>query len=421
MEIIERFSLLSVSVLISVVAMGLSILVDDRKCNIVYKLTVLSIFFLSSIKYYWPMDVLSYSSYYDNIPTIWQVISNGWGNFNVWFEMGFTILCSIAKGLGFSFWFFTVVINFLLFHSLYRLVNNAVKYKTIIFCTIFVLCNELAFNQIRQAVCCALYFYAIDALLQNKSLIKVFLLSAISCTMHYSCIFAALPILFFCTKNQRLVVRKSFISCLLILLLLIPLDFRSLIINLTDILGIGLKIQKSLADVFYGKQLSKFMIPLIPLLIVPAIIKDDRTDAKSLILRKISLIGNIYFAVFFTYDRFMERFMYFFLPIGYLYMYDLLVYSSTQRELHKVRLLRQATVAVSLMMFAYNSLMLNAKFNKSVALEEFYNPNALQVFTKSKSEQIRLKEQQLDKSNAQWRLYRYDIAKRYGEIDEEDE
>lgn len=411
---IEHLSIYTVALLISALGACVSTLVNDRKCEIAYKVSVLFVCIFTSLKYYWGNDIASYVPYYENMPDIWTLMSSGWGGFVDYFEIGYSLFCSIAKGFGLSFWGLTLFINIVLFHSLYRLINLAPKYKCIIFGITFVVCIELAFNQIRQALSCAFFFYFICAILQNKSMAKVLCLAFCSLITHKSSVLAIFPVLFLlCLSDEKLCAlkRSSFGFLCLIAIILLPIDLKDLFTQIAKTLNLDKSIIDSATDAFYGKKINKFLFPNILPLLIPAFIKDERTDHKTLLLRSICFIGNAYISIFLTYDRFLLRLQYFFLPINYIYAYDLLTYAYKKHKQPYV--IKEYILLTSVIASLYSVLMFKAIFKGSIERKNNDNPTVITAMFKNEEEKEAIKKMQLFEASENWRKYKQDIIDHY--------
>ncbi|WP_027089516.1 EpsG family protein [Thomasclavelia saccharogumia] len=165
----------------------------NQKKYMVYIVFILLVL-LSGTRYYMGgSDVYAYEGVFNNVPdvfTILKYIFTGVNNgINTNYESGYLLINSIIKSLGFNYFGFTLIISILFYFFMYNGLKPYVKdWSIVIAIFMYKLMFYDTFISIRQGLTIAIFFYAIQYIV-NKKPIQYFLICFISFCIHRAALF----------------------------------------------------------------------------------------------------------------------------------------------------------------------------------------------------------------------------------------
>lgn len=209
----------------------------------VYRLAFFISYFIVAIKYCYGPDIALYIPLFENVETPNFILKNG-TQFKD-FEIGYVMLCSIAKYIGCSYWFFSFLITTLYFYTIAKLLKRIEKYKTFaLFLIVLFDCNMLFF-QFRETVAVSFFILSFLAY-SDKKYFKYIILTILAIFTHKSAVFACLLTFFAFNINQLRATKRNYIVILICLLLFAFISIKDVILGIISYLPLDETTVKSI-------------------------------------------------------------------------------------------------------------------------------------------------------------------------------
>lgn len=200
---------------------------NHRLHNQIYYIALFVTFFLFTIKYCYGADIAIYVPYYDELPTIRDLLHLE--RPDTLFEPGFNLFCFLLKSLGVSYWGMTAIISAIYFCALNKLLKKIPEYRTFALCLIVCFDYNLIFATFRQCLSVSFYILMYLAYTEKKT-ISMFLYMILTCVMHKSGIFFGPPTFMLLLTKDINIKKSSYtvLALLMILALILPLKSSAL-------------------------------------------------------------------------------------------------------------------------------------------------------------------------------------------------
>ena len=185
--------------------------------------------FLFTIKYYYGPDIWAYVPFYENVPSIAQIIAHP-DDLSSGFEPGYAIFCRVLKELGVSFYWMTAILScfyFLIILVLWKKIESKRAFALAILVSLDynVICYEM-----RQ--CLAVIAFLLMVLcLERKSYLWAIVCGVAAIFCHKSGFVAVIPTLgYFLLSSSRVSMRtiSQLLLILLVIMFLLPITKLSL-------------------------------------------------------------------------------------------------------------------------------------------------------------------------------------------------
>lgn len=148
---------------------------SKKNNKIVFSIVVMLLVFMSGTRYYMGgSDVYVYENFYNNVPDIGYILKyiffNGSGTLiNTNYEIGFSVLCSIIKGFGFSYFGFIFIYSILFYTLMFKGLEEFVpNWAPFIALFMYKLMFYNTFISIRQGLTIALFCFSLPYLRDKK-------------------------------------------------------------------------------------------------------------------------------------------------------------------------------------------------------------------------------------------------------------
>lgn len=162
----------------------------DKNCKkIINYIVIAFLIFMAGTRYYMGgSDVYVYENVYNGVPSVGMVllyifkgINNG---VNTEYEIGFILICSVIKSLGFSYFGFTLVFATLFYVVLYNgLKEFVVDWAPFWALFMYKIMFYNTFISIRQGLTMAVFCYSLKYI-RDKKIVRYFILAYIAFTIH---------------------------------------------------------------------------------------------------------------------------------------------------------------------------------------------------------------------------------------------
>jgi hypothetical protein len=173
-------------------------------------------------------DYELYKNVFDNIPPITifirdiSILHQSYLTYN--WEIGFLFIYSIIKTIGFNFYGFTLIHSLFFYVLLYvSLKKYTVNFNFLLLVFLYKMFFYNTFISMRQSISIVLFLYSIRYI-EDRNILKYFLLSLVSFSIHYSAIFV-FPLYFI---NSIKVTRNSLFYLSIIFMFTIIFSFLNL-------------------------------------------------------------------------------------------------------------------------------------------------------------------------------------------------
>jgi hypothetical protein len=188
------------------------------------------LFFVAGFRYETGIDWLQYTTNFNQLKSFKDInVSNIFSRT----EVGFFMLSTLIKSLGFDVQCLFVVMQLLISFFLWKTLKYFTDYKLLALLIYFsLLFFHLDMNLMRQALAVSIFFYSLKYIAQ-KNLIKYILFIFFGFLFHWS-IIIFLPLYFFINKRYSTVLLSLLVVCF-VLFYILHLKTGNLIYNLSDL------------------------------------------------------------------------------------------------------------------------------------------------------------------------------------------
>tara|TARA_X000000368_G_scaffold384316_1_gene342817 strand:+ start:8922 stop:10010 length:1089 start_codon:yes stop_codon:yes gene_type:complete len=275
-------------------------------------------------------DSENYYEYYFFLDTVNYSLIEILIKYIVWNEPLFFTINWIFKSLDFSYTFYSLFINILIWGLIYHSSKYITdRFYNIIFCSITLGFLFFSFNGIRQAIAISIIFMSIKFLIENK-ISKTIIIILIASLFHYSAIIF-LPIYMIGSKIH---ISKNLLIIFTLIFLLIPNIF--LINYLQNILSFLPKYSYYLNEIVGDRSITLGVVLNAFMMFFPILYHDSlyNNSKKNKLLFNMAYIGLFCYLLFYN-NAFINRFIiyfFFFLIFVYARIFEYLSVSNKKND-----------------------------------------------------------------------------------------
>lgn len=300
-------------------------------------------FFFCVIKYLFGPDILIYYNFYETIPSPTDFITGRQGIQK--FEVGFNYFCSIIKHLGVSYWGMTVIVACLYFYVLHKCFDKIPSKKCLALLVLVAFDRDLIFIQHRQCMAVSFYILMFFAYI-DKKYIQMTLYALLTMWFHKSGMVFVLPVFALLFSSFK-VNRRSYFTCIALLLVLGLLPWQNIILTLMRSLPIKANVVNSVA--YHLGQYATFqsiLIVYVMLLLLQSLVEmKDRLFVK---MGVVILLGWIAVLLFYQYPPMQARFRSYLTPFLVMYVFNIFHYFGDDSKVEVDKILTSSSYSLVL-------------------------------------------------------------------------
>ena len=330
-----------------------------------YYIAISITYFLFVIRYYYGPDIASYVPFYENPPTLNQILNP---DISLEFEKGYALFNLVCYRIGLDYWGMTAIITTLYFIAialLFRLVPSNRSFGLMV---LIALDYALIYAQNRQCLAVSFFIFSV-LLLRNKRFLWAILCAVICFSMHKSAPFVLLLtfIYFFVRRLRAKEYVYQIILFVLIIMVFVPVGKISS--NLISALPFSSSIIASLQHHFMlGTNIQVIVLLYASVLICIQHLIQYGDKRSFTWISYIAFLGIVITICFYQYYFILNRIRSYFLPFIIVYVLQM-VHSSTQNKAKHIpyfSLLRQ-TVAIIALLFSIHSVFSFYRMSKKIS------------------------------------------------------
>ena len=368
-----------------------------RLKNDIFKVSFFLIYFLFTIKYYYGADIHTYVPQYENIPSVAYILAHP---FEMRFEIGYSIFCSILKSLGCSYWCMTAIISTIYFSAIYSLFQHLKTKKIFALMILVVIDNNLIFAAFRQCLSASFFIFMVLSL-QKRKYIETSICALLTILFHKSGIFVVLPTLLYLLIPNYII--KQYISQILLLLLCVLLFFP-LIKLITPIVEVLPLPEQSLESIQHHLLLGRtvqvvFLVYFTAILCLTYFTKNKTNQLDA--IKYTMLIGLILIVCLYQYYYVLNRMRSYFLPFIIIYIINSTYeyFKNNDNLLPYSTLLKQLSILFIFVYVSYFTYSTEKSYSQTVS--QFYDRSTL--FDLIHEDKATIKQRQLKKAKIYWK------------------
>lgn len=367
-----------------------------RLKNDIYKVSFFIVYFLFTIKYYYGADIHTYVPQYENIPSISYILAHP---FDMRFELGYSIFCSILKSFGCSYWCMTAIISTIYFTAIYTLFKHLKTNKIFALMILVVIDNNLIFAAFRQCLSVSFFIFMILAL-QKRKYIETIICASLTILFHKSGIFVVLPTLLYLLIPNYII--KQYIFQILLLLLCVLLFFP-LIKLITPIVGLLPLPDQSLESIQHHLLLGRtaqvvFLVYLTTILCLTYFSKNQTNKINT--IKYTVIIGLILIVCLYQYYYVLNRMRSYFLPFIIIYTINSAYeyFKDNNKLLPYSTLLKQLSILFIFIYVSYFTYTIEKTYSQTIS--QFYDRTT--IFELRHHSKAEIRARQLKKAETYW-------------------
>lgn len=311
-------------ILIIAILFGMTDFLTERYPRLqrdVYYIALFVITFLFSIKYYYGPDIASYVPFYENLPSITELLSHP-DEIDYDFEIGYALFCGILKSCGVSFYWLTVILTVLYFTVIHLLFRKIDHMRSFALAILVVLDFNVVCYEFRQCLSVIIFLLMILCL-DNKKHLWAVVCAAVTILCHKSGVVAVVPTLAYYLISHY----KSMQTVLQVLLVLLVILFLLPVVNLSldfvESLPLPNEILHSITHhLSLGRQFQViFLVYVTALLCMVHYIQYCKSRTE--IIAAAAIIGLLFIVLFYQYYYLLNRLRSYFTPLILLFVFRL--------------------------------------------------------------------------------------------------
>lgn len=342
-----------------------------------------------SIKYYIGPDIFTYVPFYEDIPSLKEIIS---GSYTGEFEIGFAIFCSVLKTIGISFWGMTLTITLIYFSTIYKLFQQIPSYRTFALFILMLLDSDLVLFQFRQALAVSFYLWMVMFLFNKKYIASIILFIAVS-LVHKSGLFICVGTYLMYSLRSIKINKQAYILLLILLVLFLFIPLKDFLLPIVQTLPLNESVIDSIKHHLLVERnfQSIVIIYAITLFCLAYYTSFSKENAK---WHWIIFACLLTIVVLFQYFFILNRLRSYFLPLALVYTINAIANSK-----HKSVLPKQI-LALSIILFSANfARRYTVDLQNSVSKVH----EVTTIFDLRKKSKEEIKNEQLEKAEKYWR------------------
>lgn len=202
-----------------------------------YKISLFIVVILSTIKYFYGPDVLTYYDLYNTIESPSKVLfdKNESGEY---YEKGFLLFISVCKSCNIGFYFITVMISLFYFYAIDKLFKLLPSKRALALCLLLLLDNKLVMVQFRQCIAVSFFILLTLAYIDRKY-IKCFLYAALMVSFHKSSLVVLMLLMLVMLIKDRVINKESILILLVLFIVMLALPLENILANIANVLNIS--------------------------------------------------------------------------------------------------------------------------------------------------------------------------------------
>lgn len=311
------------TVLIIMVAIGVGFLdlLTDRWPVLqrqLFSITLVGIYFMFAILYYYGPDIWTYVPYYEDICTPSQLIKDP--SLSKPFELGYGMFCSLLHWIGVSYWGLTVIIKSLYFIAIGMLLHRLPKRQMFALACIVLIDRDLITHENRQCLAVTFFIFMI-LLLINRKYLWALICATVTVLMHKT---GVMPIgltllgIFFYNHRQTTSI-YTLLICFLMAMVALPVQRIS--VSILQLLPLPSEYIKALAHhLLLGRQVQVVALIYLGVLLSLNLYLSYNTRLKHSWVTYMVLAGMAVVVVAYPYYFLLARLRSYFVPIVVYYM-----------------------------------------------------------------------------------------------------
>lgn len=330
----------------------------------IYYISLFTVTFLFTIKYYYGADILNYVHFYREISSSPKYVWHHSDTIPLNFELGYALLCSAMKHVGISFYWMTAIISLFYFAVIALLFRNIPRKRSFALAILVVLDFNCIFATYRQCLAVSCFVLFVLCFKDRRYILGV-LMAVLTVLFHKSGIFAV-----GLTGLLMLIpARKDSASLYQLLLLVLVL---TLVMPIAQISGPFIRhlplpssylvsIQHHLT---LGRQIQTiFVVYAVTLFVIAYFTQYNRSRVQAITVSVIA--GLILVAFMYQYYYLLVRLRSYFLPLVITYAFSLVQGSEDQgKRVPYGALVKQAASFLLLLYMGYATYAFNRDTRK---------------------------------------------------------
>ena len=381
------------SIFIVAILFGLLDLLTDRWSAVQRQLfPILScvLYFLCIITYYYGPDIQTYVPHYETIESLGEVWHKGGDNK---FEIGYSLLCSLLHGLGWSYWWMTWTVKTLYFIALWLLLRTLPKRKIFALSCIVMTDTNLIMHEARQCLAVSFFVFMI-LLLQHKKYIWAVVCAVVTVFMHKSGFFPIGLTLcgMFLYRTRQYAVIYTILTIILLVLVVLPVQRIST--SIMDVLPLPKTYIASLSHhLSLGLQFQTVAVIYLALLLIFGIYLSYDSRRKYTWYAVMALCGMGVIVILYPYYFLLVRLRSYFVPFIVCYLVVLLSDASRTRAVPYGTMMKQALMMLVLVYYIH--VAVGQERGAKLLQSPVYRGCTVFELTQASSRQIRNRQMQI--------------------------
>lgn len=295
----------------------------------VYRVTLIVVWFLFVIRYYYGPDIYNYVPVYDNLhPWYWYLQHPD----HYEFEHGFILFCAVLKGLGLSYYWMTAIVTTFYFGIIALYFSRIRRHKTIALMILVLFDYTLIFATHRQ--CLSVTFFVLMVMLMDKKeLVWALICAWLAVSMHKAGIFIiSLTWLYYLVHNHRLE-RVFFLSIFALLCVMLVLPMTKISSSFIMSLPLPESFVASLKEhLLLGRQVQLLWVVYAMLVVSLEYYFQHRYEVGHA-TEVVVVLGLVFIALAYQYFYLLTRLRSYFLPFLIVYLFGLVQETEDNRLL----------------------------------------------------------------------------------------
>ena len=287
----------------------------------VYRIALIAIWFLFTIRYYYGADIYNYVPIYEKLhPWYWYLTHRD----QYEYEHGFILFCAALKGLGLSYYWMTAVVTTLYFAVIALLFRRIKRHKSLALMALVVFDYNLIFAAHRQCLAVTCFILMVLAL-DKRQYIWAMLLAIICSEMHKSGIFMATMAWMLFVLHQHKIERVFFLSLIALLAAMLVLPMTALNTSFVSHLPLPESFVMALNEhLSLGRRIQVVWLMYAVVLVCIEYYVQNRKELGQRGTEAVVIMGAILIVLLYQYFYLLVRLRSYFLPVMLVYMLRLI-------------------------------------------------------------------------------------------------
>ena len=304
------------------IAFGLTDFLTERYPRLqrdIFYIAWCTIAFLFAIKYYYGPDIASYVPFYENVPSVSQIIAHP-DDLDFSFEPGYAVFCRVLKDLGISFYWMTAILSILYFVVILVFFKKIDRKRSFALAILVVLDFNVVCYELRQCLAVILFLLMVLCL-DRKRYIFAMLMALAAIVSHKSGVVAVVPTLAFYLIGRHASLKTLSQLLLVILVVLFLLPVTNLSFGFIGSMPLPEKVIESIHHhLSLGRQVQMiFFVYAVALVCLVHYSQYCRTKME--IIAVVAIIGLVCIVTLYQYYYLLNRIRSYFTPIILVFLF----------------------------------------------------------------------------------------------------